>query len=126
MDELSVVPHLSGFCPCGSLADLDFYSRVAGRSPDRTVVRGPGYKWESLQRICAFATGTYFEAQGATLNSSDLNPIGQVFAKLKALLRHAAARTVEKLWQTWACYWIRFSLMSARSSSEIQAMFLTK
>ncbi len=30
--------------------------------------------------------------------SPDLNPIGQLFAKLKALLRKAAARTKEALW----------------------------
>jgi transposase len=44
------------------------------------------------------------EARGATLKylppySPDLNPIEQVFAKLKALLRKAAERTVDKLWQ---------------------------
>ncbi len=42
-------------------------------------------------------------AKGATLvylppYSPDLNPIEQVFAKLKALLRAAAARSVEALW----------------------------
>jgi transposase len=31
--------------------------------------------------------------------SPDLNPIGQVFAKLKTLLRKAAERTVEATWQ---------------------------
>jgi transposase len=31
--------------------------------------------------------------------SSDLKPIGQVFAKLKTLLRNAAERTVEATWQ---------------------------
>lgn len=30
--------------------------------------------------------------------SPDLNPIEQIFAKLKAALRHAAERTVEALW----------------------------
>ncbi len=43
------------------------------------------------------------EAQGAKLvylppYSPDLNPIEQLFAKLKALLRKAAARTVSTLW----------------------------
>jgi transposase len=43
------------------------------------------------------------EAQGAHLlylppYSPDLNPIEQVFAKFKAALRKAAARTIEKLW----------------------------
>jgi transposase len=44
------------------------------------------------------------ERVGATLRflppySPDLNPIEQVFAKLKALLRHAAERTVEATWR---------------------------
>ena len=45
------------------------------------------------------------EAQGAELRylppySPDLNPIEQAFAKLKALLRKAAERTVDGLWTT--------------------------
>lgn len=45
------------------------------------------------------------EAQGAELRylppySPDLNPIEQAFAKLKALLRQAAERTVDGLWNT--------------------------
>ncbi len=32
--------------------------------------------------------------------SPDLNPIEQLFAKLKAMLRSAAARTKEALWNT--------------------------
>jgi transposase len=44
------------------------------------------------------------EARGARLiylppYSPDLNPIEQVFAKLKALLRKAAARSIETLWK---------------------------
>lgn len=44
-------------------------------------------------------------AQGAQLiylppYSPDLNPIEQAFAKFKAVLRRAAERTVESLWQT--------------------------
>ena len=43
------------------------------------------------------------EAAGATLRylpaySPDMNPIEQVFAKLKTLLRRKAARTMESLW----------------------------
>jgi transposase len=43
------------------------------------------------------------EAAGATLlylppYSPDFNPIENAFAKLKALLRKAAERTVERLW----------------------------
>ena len=45
------------------------------------------------------------EARGAELMllpsySHDFNPIEQVFAKLKALLRKAAPRTREGLWRT--------------------------
>ena len=45
------------------------------------------------------------EAAGAKLvylppYSPDLNPIEQLFAKLKALLRKAAARSIEALWTT--------------------------
>lgn len=45
------------------------------------------------------------EAAGAVLlylppYSPDLNPIEQLFAKLKALLRKAAERTIEALWNT--------------------------
>ena len=45
------------------------------------------------------------EAAGAELRflppySPDLNPIEQAFAKLKALLRKAAERTVDGLWNT--------------------------
>lgn len=45
------------------------------------------------------------EAAGAQLRylppySPDYNPIEQVFAKMKALLRKSAARTVEALWDT--------------------------
>ena len=44
------------------------------------------------------------EATGATLRflppySPDFNPIENAFAKLKALLRTAAARTVDELWR---------------------------
>lgn len=44
-------------------------------------------------------------ARGAELRylppySPDLNPIEQMFAKLKALLRKAAARSIDKLWHT--------------------------
>ena len=45
------------------------------------------------------------KAHGATIKylppySPDLNPIEQVFAKFKALLRKAAERSYEKLWHT--------------------------
>ncbi len=56
--------------------------------------------WEQAKGA---AVRTAIEAVGAHLlylppYSPDLNPIEQVFAKLKALLRKAAARTVSTLW----------------------------
>jgi transposase len=54
------------------------------------------------------------EAQGASLvylppYSPDLNPIEQAFAKLKALLRKIAARTVSRLWDTLGDLLYRFT-----------------
>lgn len=54
------------------------------------------------------------EARGATLlylppYSPDLNPIEQAFAKLKALLRKLAARTVAKLWDALGELLLRFT-----------------
>ena len=54
------------------------------------------------------------EAAGATLRylppySPDYNPIEQVFAKLKTLLRKAQARTVEALWSTIGALLDQFS-----------------
>ncbi|MGZ4954663.1 MAG: transposase [Methylobacter sp.] len=56
----------------------------------------PAHKVADVQEL--------IEARGATLKylapySPDLNPIEQVFAKLKALLRKAAERTLDPLWQ---------------------------
>jgi transposase len=53
------------------------------------------------------------EARGAKLlylppYSPDLNPIEQLFAKLKALLRKAANRTVQTLWATLGALIARF------------------
>ena len=59
---------------------------------------------QSRQTTC-FLVEEAIAAAGASLlylppYSPDLNPIEQFFAKLKALLRKAAARTKEALWQT--------------------------
>jgi len=58
--------------------------------------------------------GEAIEAVGATLcylppYSPDANPIEQVFAKLKTLLRKTAARTVEALWEACGQLLDRFS-----------------
>jgi transposase len=54
------------------------------------------------------------EQAGATLlflppYSPDLNPIEQVFAKLKAMLRKAATRSIDALWATVGTLLDRFS-----------------
>jgi transposase len=59
------------------------------------------------------------ERAGATLlylppYSPDLNPIEQVFAKLKAMLRKAAARSLEALWTTVGSLLERFSSAECR------------
>jgi transposase len=56
----------------------------------------PAHKVDGVRQAIA--------AAGASLlylppYSPDLNPIEQLFAKLKALLRKAAARTRDELWQ---------------------------
>jgi transposase len=47
--------------------------------------------------------------------SPDLNPIEMAFAKLKATLRKAAARTVEELWQEIAAALPRFASHECRN-----------
>ena len=47
--------------------------------------------------------------------SPDLNPIEQVFAKLKALLRKAGARTKEALWTTLGALLADFSPSECRN-----------
>ncbi len=59
---------------------------------------------DNLSRHKVTGVKEAIEATGASLRylppySPDLNPIETVFAKLKALLRKAACRTVEALWQ---------------------------
>jgi transposase len=54
------------------------------------------------------------EARGATLlylppYSPGLNPIEQFFSKLKALLRKAAARSIDSLWEVIGSYLADFS-----------------
>jgi transposase len=54
------------------------------------------------------------EATGASIvylppYSPDLNPIEQAFAKLKALLRKAAARTISRLWDALGDMLARFT-----------------
>jgi transposase len=68
------------------------------------------------------------EAKGAQLRylppySPDLNPIENAFAKLKALLRKAAERTIEGLRTTIGKLIDRFSPTNAETISKTQAMY---
>jgi transposase len=70
-----------------------------------TLKAGDIVIFDNLQAHKVAEVQGIIKAQGATLKylppySPDLNPIEQVFAKLKALLRKAAERTYDKLWQT--------------------------
>lgn len=61
------------------------------------------------------------EAQRAALwflppYSPDLNPIEQIFAKFKALLRRAEARTRDALWRSIGRQLERFSVDECRST----------
>jgi len=63
------------------------------------------------------------EAAGARLvylppYSPDLNPIEMAFAKFKALLRAAAARTLEALWQATADTLPRFTPLECHNYFE--------
>jgi transposase len=68
-----------------------------------TLTPGDIVVMDNLPAHKSVAVRTAIEAAGATLRhlppySPDFNPIEQAFAKLKAFLRKAAARTIEDLW----------------------------
>jgi transposase len=72
----------------------------------------PGHKVHGVRQA--------IEAAGAHLlylppYSPDFNPIENAFAKLKALLRKAAERTVESLWQAVADALRRFTPKECRN-----------
>jgi hypothetical protein len=58
--------------------------------------------------------------------SPDLNPIEQVFAKLKTLLRKAAERTVETTWKRIGVLLKTFTSQSAPTISETPDMLQSK
>ena len=70
-----------------------------------TLSKGDVVVMDNLAAHKVAGVGDAIRAVGATAfylppYSPDLNPIEQVFAKLKALLRKAAARTRDDLWNT--------------------------
>lgn len=70
-----------------------------------TLKRGDIVIMDNLPAHKSTAVRQAIEAAGATLQflppySPDFNPIEMAFAKLKALLRKAEARTIPALWET--------------------------
>jgi transposase len=77
----------------------------------KAPILGVGKAWISLDSLVRIGT---YEAAGASLRylppySPDFNPIEMAFAKLKSLLRAAAARTIPDLWQAIADALRRFT-----------------
>lgn len=71
------------------------------------LAQGDVVVMDNLSSHKGFKIRTMIEAAGATLlylppYSPDFNPIENAFAKLKALLRKTAARTVQALWNAIA------------------------
>jgi transposase len=78
------------------------------------LAKGDALVMDNLSAHKVADVGVAIRARGASLlylppYSPDLNPIEQVFARLKDLLRKAAARTRETLWATIGQLLDRFS-----------------
>ena len=85
-----------------------------------TLARGDIVLLDNLRSHKVAGIVEAITARGAQLvylppYSPDLNPIEQAFAKYKALLRKAAERTVESLWQTIGQIADRFSPAECRN-----------
>lgn len=102
---------LAGLCHDGLIAPLVLDGPIDGESFRAYVQQflapalrpGQIVVMDNLSSHKVAGVREAIEAVGAHLlylppYSPDLNPIEQLFAKLKALLRKAAARTVEALW----------------------------
>jgi transposase len=79
-----------------------------------TLIAGDIVIMDNLSSHKVVGVSEAIEAAGASIRllpaySSDLNPIEQVFAKLKALLRSCAARTRDPLWHVAGRLIQRFS-----------------
>lgn len=85
-----------------------------------TLRRGDVVVMDNLGAHKVAGVADAIRAKGASVlylppYSPDLNPIEQVFAKLKALLRSAAARTRDALWTTISQILDRFSPAECRN-----------
>ena len=86
----------------GSMDGAAFLAYV-GQVVALTLRRGDVVIMDNLPAHTVAGVQAAIEARGATLlylppYSPDFNPIENAFAKLKALLRKAAARTIAELW----------------------------
>ena len=82
---------------------------------------------DNLRRHNVAGVKEALEAVGTHIRSlppyaPDLNPIEKLFAKLNALLRKAAPRTVDALWADSACCSTASHPPNARATSRPQAM----
>ena len=85
-----------------------------------TLATGDIVVMDNLPAHKLVAVRTIIEAAGAKLlylppYSPDLNPIEQVFAKLKALLRRAAKRSITDLWKQIGQLLDEFSAQECRN-----------
>ncbi|PZP38380.1 MAG: hypothetical protein DI601_26660 [Azospirillum brasilense] len=105
---------LPGASAARALEDNHLHRRAALVWPDRADGAGRRDDGRVVHRLCTAGSGTHpahkgaavreaVQATGATLRflppySPDFNPIENAFSKLKALLRKAASRTIDALW----------------------------
>ena len=121
---VTAAPHTTGLCALdladGATNGQRFRDYVANRlvpvlRPGDTVIL------DNLQAHKVSGIRERVEAAGARLlylppYSPEFNPIEQIFAKLKALLRTAAARTVPDLWDVIRHAFTRFTPNECRNS----------
>jgi len=79
-----------------------------------TLAHGDVVVMDNLSAHQGAGVGQAIQARGTTLlylppYSPDFNPIEQAFAKLKALLRKAATRSVDALWAAIGSFLERFA-----------------
>ena len=94
---------LSAPCVFDGPIDGDSFRAYVEQCLAPTLAHGEVVMMDNLGSHKVAGVREAIEARGASVlylppYSPDLNPIEQVFAKLKALLRKAAARSVEALW----------------------------
>jgi transposase len=118
---VDAVPHghwntatfIAGLRQNGLVAPCVFNGAINGEFVPRLCRAGSGSHIDRRRRVVMDNLGSHkvagvrksIETAGAKLlylpsYSPDLNPIEQAFAKLKALLRAKASRSVEALWNT--------------------------